>query len=221
MAELQNRTTAMAGAFAAAGYKTPAEKLADMMREAVKAGGREIAALAMFERALRDADDAALVMELVGNEAMRAAALRLFQETLGKEFRDRYSRPDQNKSVANEVDHGIVVGPANPTPRAEARNGPSPRSGQRLPASAAVPYRPSGALRRQANALLSATLIDGKPLGECSAGTARSWARKTGVQARFVLRVCNGLQDEMRIGDYVTEDQAAAEFAKAEAEANA
>jgi hypothetical protein len=50
--------------------------------------------------------------------------------------------------------------------------------------------------------------IDGRPLGECTAGRAREWARARGRESRFVYLLAHGLQDSQIIGLSKTEEDA-------------
>jgi hypothetical protein len=220
MTSLQNETTTLGAAFAAAGYISIEDRLASLMRQAIEAkSGITLPTLAEFDRLLGDEEEAGLTRALIGAESMHSAALRLFMKILDEMRLERNGRPGQSPRAAAGGQKATAA-PASPMQREEAMQRAPTDVGHRPTASPAAPYRPSNARRNVANAILSRILIDGAPLGECTAGYARSWAKKRGIEARFVLRLCNGLQDMMRIGDHVTEEQAAIEYAKAEAEAN-
>jgi hypothetical protein len=46
------------------------------------------------------------------------------------------------------------------------------------------------------------------PVGKCSVGVAKSWARARTREGRFVFLLCEGLTDDMIIGEKKTEEDA-------------
>lgn len=105
----------------------------------------------------------------------------------------------------------ILAAPAQQGRKFLSKTPPAPQRPQRL-------YVPSNGLRRAYSGYLKTVLINGVPLGECTAGTARTWMRTTRTNVRFVERLVKGLEDDMVIGQYHTQDEAAVEFARAEKE---
>jgi hypothetical protein len=103
---------------------------------------------------------------------------------------------------------------------ARAANSPSPArdatgSGQfRIAQSgqsshvASGPHVPQTVLTIAANSLLRSITIDGRPVGECTAGRAREWARARGRESRFVYLLAHGLQDSQVIGHCKSEEDA-------------
>lgn len=66
-----------------------------------------------------------------------------------------------------------------------------------------------------AQSLLDTTMVDGRPVGDLTAGEARTWARKAGYTARFVEMLAQNVPDELVIRKCRTADDAQAIWALA------
>jgi hypothetical protein len=166
-----------------------------IVREAVERyGSNRVAAIEAITRALL-ASDAATVWEFFKPDRdyrLQASYDRMLRE----------SRAGQPLYAATAARH--------PTPARDAAGSGQPeiaQSGQTL-RTASGPHVPQTVLAIAANSLLRSVLIDGRPVGECTAGRARSWAKARGRESRFVYLLAYGLQDSQIIGMSKTEDDA-------------
>jgi hypothetical protein len=179
---------AMAEAFARAGYESPADQLNRLMRESMVEGvGIQPRVLALFERAMEAANSATLERLLVGEEARRWAAIRLFNKIRDALRREQAGGRDQRHFAGDDAGQALHVAVATPTTT-------SPRD------AAVVEIATLSLLRR--------FRINGKPIGEATAGEARTWLRKHERDGRWVRLILDGLSDDMLIGDYVKDDEA-------------
>lgn len=75
-----------------------------------------------------------------------------------------------------------------------------------------------GRARRRTKSLLETYLIDGKPLGECTAGLCRSQAALHGLHRSFLMALTDGLNAEDVIGKVRSNDDVYAAMVNAIAE---
>jgi len=155
--------------------------------------------------------DAELLCELFG--AFRAMAVQKLLHDVNRELRedaDRRARAARDTGRQHDTESPK---PSTSSRSAEGRDQPSSGNHEAfIPPSR--PAAPSTAgMAAAANvvrlSLLDTIDIEGTPVGQCTAGFARSWARKTGRHARWVMLLTSNLPPDDKISRWVTPQDAA------------
>lgn len=214
--------TAMAAAFDAAGFKHPSVRLGELALAAVRAAPSNLEqARTLFSKSVRG--DADLLWELFIDHLDEA--MRPWLANAAKELRaERMPTREQGQgsgAVHLNSDQPVLAAfdrPASPTSAAPAA--PQPwRSTPRLNAWN------SDELRRmeeeRARSKLYTFIINGRPIGEVTAGEADAWARSRDRDAYFVRLLIEGMPPDLVIGKARTPEEADRLYARAEAYLNA
>jgi hypothetical protein len=206
----------MAVAFAAAGHTTtPRDRIDQLVRAAIdKHGSNAPAAVADLSRALLGGD-AALIWEFFRHD--REARLWREVEDMIRQVRQERGLDAPAPKPPTKIREGqspSAAPAASARPPSEAAGSGQTRSAGngRISDAAPAPHTPQARLKIAKDSLLfgpGAVLIAGKSIGECSAGLVRSWSRARGREARFAWLLCEGLTDDMIIGEKKTEADAA------------
>lgn len=198
-------TTAMAVAFATAGYATPRQRVDRLVRSAVERHPANPAvAVVELSRALLDAD-AAVVWEFFRDD--RSARLWREVEEMLRQIRREQGLDPPRPAAATEKEDDPSGHRAPASSAAGSGHLDDAQSGHE--ARAAPAPRPAATLIQIArDSLLWTFKVAEMPIGQCSAGVVRSWARARGREARFAFLLCEGLTDEMIIGEKKTDADA-------------
>lgn len=212
----------MSDAFRAAGYRSADDRLMDAAKEALKAHPVNYDdAYAVFRTAVcRDAELTWALFDRFEEAAIRPILARASHEI------------HQARRAAMEGDAGPadLRQPDGPRPASSTRSASAGSGGGRLPAvdhDAAAPSAESIAARgaaitaAAARSLLDTFMVNGRPIGDVSAGEAKSWARNRKVEWRFVELITAGVMDNQPLRRWVTPEEADAALRRAQADANA
>jgi hypothetical protein len=198
--------TLMSEAFARVGIEAPRDRASRIVREAVeRCGGNRAAAIDAITRALLDSDPE-VIWEFfaLDREYRLQAAYDQMLRTIREERGLDAPRPRAGQPLT------AVRAADNPASARDATGSGQARIAQsgQPPHAASGPHVPQTVLTIAVNSLLRSISIDGRPLGECTAGRAREWARARGRESRFVYLLAHGLQDSQIIGLSKTEEDA-------------
>jgi hypothetical protein len=206
--------TAMTIAFAKAGHSTPRDRINELVRGAIdRHGGNAPAVVADLSRALLRGD-AALIWEFFRHD--REARLWREVEDMIRQMRQERGldapapKPPIKIREGHHTSATSTANPATPSEPAGSGHAQCAANGQATPA-APVPHTPQARLKIAEDSLLygpDAVKIAGVPIGKCSAGVVRSWSRARGRESRFAWLLCEGLTDDMIIGEKKTEADA-------------
>lgn len=206
--------TAIAQAFAAAGHQSPRDRLDDLLRGLVERHGGAAAAIVAELARGPLIGDAELLWEMFRPDRDR----RLWQAA---EDAIRQARHERGLDAApvrlqtknregREARAAAAASAGTPSDAAGSGQGLRAQLGHRSRAAPAPRLSPTLVNIAVASLLFGkdAIHINGIPIGKCPAGIVRSWARARGREARFALLMCEGLTDDMIIGDKKTEADA-------------
>jgi hypothetical protein len=193
--------TAMAQAFAQAGYQSPAKRL---MREAIKeGGGLESQVLAIFARELPKTPEAALIREIVGEEIFRSRVYHLFRDTYNEIRREQASGKNAVSGKAKElVSLGQrQIAATETAPKAVSTNAHDALlRGQVIRANAgAAPHPGTGASSRLPSGQMKVAPVSGPPqkpsrvrYGAVDAIARESLLRKVEINGRPLAEITAG-----------------------------
>lgn len=205
--------TAMAAAFAVAGYKAAEPPEKRLMRRAIREGdGIEARVLAAFERLLPASADARLIRAVIGDELFRSAVCRLFRDTYNEIRRAQAAgRPAVSEPAIAAVPKGQdMLAEPQTAPKAAPAGAiwPMPKGQEAgAPAAAAVPVARAsrvshaGRIALARNSLLRRIAINGRALADVTAGEARRWLQTQQRDCHFVRLLVQPMQDGMRFAD--------------------
>lgn len=184
--------TSMAAAFRKAGFVPVEERLAAIARETIEEHPRDYAAAyAAFRDAVRQ--DVELSWALFAR--FEEAAIRPVLAKAAEEIRRRRTP---------RVEAGEPGQSATDNQSACARS-----SAGRAAVTAAI-----------ARSLLDTFLVNGRPIGDVSAGEARTWGKARRREARFVELLTAGITDDQPLRRWVTPEEAEAAMARAREDGN-
>lgn len=198
----------MAAAFVRAGIETPRARIDRILRDAIrKHGSNTGACVAEVSRALL-ASDAVTVWEFF--EPDRTVRLWNEVEKMIRQVRRERgldAAPPPAPTPIREGREGQTIGAdkANrgpPSDNAAGSGQPNAAGNGQFASAAPVPHA-SPALRQIAEtSLLRTFLIEGRPIGECTAARAREWGRTRRREGKFAELLTEGLQPGMIIGEW-------------------
>lgn len=217
---MKRQQTTIAKAFEDAGFQPPSDRLRDAVRQARAASPRNMdgAVDALFAAV---AGDAELLWEMFQPYRQRRA-LELFREIgpderAGKgdggvgahnERASPHARPTE--SAAGHSHDDTHVGDAGGAPYRLGR-GQNGDDAQRRD----VPAKPPPILHRPARVPPNVTAIigplqrekiDGKPLGECTVGEVKAFAKRLGFRAQWLERLVQNLADTALVKEWRSDD---------------
>jgi hypothetical protein len=199
-------STVMSEAFARAGVETPRARANRIVRDAVeRCGGNRVAAIGAMTRALLDSDAETVWAFFAPDHDIR---LHTEYDRMLRQIREErgLDAPRSREGQLQPAVHAALASAPSREGTGSGHAGPA-QQGQGLVA-ATRPYVPTTIIEIARNSLLRSIEIDGRPIGECTAGRVREWARARGREARFAYLLAHGLQDSQVIGMCKTEDDA-------------
>jgi hypothetical protein len=199
-------STVMSEAFARAGVETPRARADRIVREAVeRCGGNRTAAIGAMIRALLDSDAETVWAFFAPDHDIR---LHTEYDRMLRRIREERGL-DAPQSREGQHEHAAKTARLLPSSREGTGSGHAAYAQQGQSVHVAPrPYVPTTVIEIARNSLLRSIEIDGRPIGECTAGRVREWARARGREARFAYLLAHGLQDSQVIGMCKTEDDA-------------
>jgi len=212
----------MSDAFRAAGYRSADDRLTDAAKAALAAYPQDYgAAYAAFRTAV--CRDAELTWALFGR--FEEAAIRPVLSRASQEIHQARRAAMADGAGSRGDRQSEDARPASSTHSASAGSGGGRQTGadqgRRAPSADSIAARGAAITAAAARSLLDTFMVNGRPIGDVSAGEARSWARNRKVEWRFVELITAGVMDNQPLRRWVTPDEADAALRRAQADANA
>ncbi len=178
---------------------TPEAKLLQLAKESITlANGRPVTALENLTDALYKENNAELEQALCKSTRPKEI-IELLLTTFDALRAENYQVPDSRTARGELIYHKGLVSPSVPQQK-------KPR----------VTFAAMDSARgRYGNSILKTFIINGKPLGEVSAGEARGWASSRERDVKFIRALTEGLHDSLIIGGYRTDAEAAKVYKQA------